>query len=104
MHLYHNSSWRHNGDENRRRSFDRLHSPQCQVNKEPASAAADLSELMLGAVSECCIREGNLAFLDWLEIRPMVIYTTQSCSKWRISHSCVVYTWILGVCSVLPVS
>ena len=81
VHLYHNSSWRHDGDENRLKSFDKLYNSQNQMNKEPASAAADLSRFMLGAVSECCIREGNLAFVDWLEMRLMVIYTTQYCNK-----------------------
>ncbi len=39
------------GDEHRHKSFDRMHNPQYQVNKEPASAAADLSELIAGAKS-----------------------------------------------------
>ena len=56
VHRYYNSFWRHDGGEDRRKSFDRLYSPHYQVDKELASAAADLSELMLGAVSECCIR------------------------------------------------
>lgn len=56
VHRYYVSSWRHDGGENRRESFDRLYSPQYQVNKKPASAAADLSELMLGAVSKGCNR------------------------------------------------